>query len=875
MKKTLALLLAVVMLLGVLAGCGPQGNTESTGGSESTNPPDGTQGTGEATEAPTTEATLGTIVGVAGEYTYRTSVSTMPANWNPHVYQTSDDAVPLDYITDSLYTLVFNDELHPAADASKAPYESYTIVPSMAADFPVDVTEAVKAEHPEFGIPENATSMRAWQVTLRDDLKWEDGTPIVAQDFVDSLERVLRPELLNYRAADNYTGSYVLVNAKEYSLQGKLDITDNGIELIPIEEMTKNEEGQYTTADGKLVYIGLTVGLDWCNGNSLQAYVEAYGDQYFGLEHWDELLAMADDQGLVPCTDDTLALLATVTTTVEAWGETEDDLLNYLVIANFRYEDNYSFDNVGLFATDDHTLTFVFKNPLDGFYLMIYGMSTSYLVKTDLYDSLLKETETAKGTVWSSTYNTSIETSPSYGPYKISQFQTDKSMHFVKNENWQGWNNDSYYYVDPEDGQTYQMYQTTDIDIQYIKESETRKQMFLAGQLLSYGMQSTDFDQYRNSSRYYASPAETIFFLIVNGNGAMLDERETHADFDATTTDVQMQQILAFRQALAISVPREEMAATVSPQRSGGYAMLGNTYIYDPDTVAYYRETDEAKQVLCDFYSIDVADYNGDLDAAVDAITGYDPETAAELFQQAYEEGLEKGYITDNDGDGKSDQTVTMIYAMSSEINDFLRKTINFLNESINKSAAGSGLEGKIEIVPSSPVGNNWPEELRAGTMDTELAGWSGSVVDPFHMADTWTNPDDAYWTWWNPSAIDMTLTIDGEEITMSVRDWALCLNSTDMTIGGKTYNFGYNMTSPENRLKILAAIEGQVLGAYVALPIMADGSGALLSHQVDYIVEDYVPMMGRGGIAYMKYNYDDSEWFDYVASQGGILNYA
>ena len=34
-------------------------------------------------------------------------------------------------------------------------------------------------------------------------------------------------------------------------------------------------------------------------------------------------------------------------------------------------------------------------------------------------------------------------------------------MHFVKNENWYGWNDGNHEYVDPVDGQTYQMYQTT------------------------------------------------------------------------------------------------------------------------------------------------------------------------------------------------------------------------------------------------------------------------------------------------------------------------------------------------------------------------------------------------------------------------------
>jgi hypothetical protein len=31
---------------------------------------------------------------------------------------------------------------------------------------------------------------------------------------------------------------------------------------------------------------------------------------------------------------------------------------------------------------------------------------------------------------------------------------------------------------------------------------------------------------------------------------------------------------------------------------------------------------------------------------------------------------------------------------------------------------------------------------------------------------------------------------------------------------------------------------------------------------------------MGRGGIAYTKYNYNDAEWTAYVEAQGGELKY-
>ena len=49
----------------------------------------------------------------------------------------------------------------------------------------------------------------------------------------------------------------------------------------------------------------------------------------------------------------------------------------------------------------------------------------------------------------------------------------------------------------------------------------------------------------------------------------------------------------------------------------------------------------------------------------------------------------------------------------------------------------------------------------------------------------------------------------------------------------------------------------------------------ALLSQKAFYIIEDYNPVMGRGGITYLRYNYNDAEWAAYVASQpNGELTY-
>ena len=117
-------------------------------------------------------------------------------------------------------------------------------------------------------------------------------------------------------------------------------------------------------------------------------------------------------------------------------------------------------------------------------------------------------------------------------------------------------------------------------------------------------------------------------------------------------------------------------------------------------------------------------------------------------------------------------------------------------------------------------------------------------------------------------------MTIAGKEITLNLKEWSDALNGATVTKDGVDYNFGEGIADVEDRLTILAGFEKAILGQYNYLPVLQDGSMALVSQQIYYVVEDYNPVMGRGGLAYHKYNYNDTEWEAYIAEQGGELKY-
>ena len=870
MKKLSTLLLAVVMLLSVLAGCVKNVDPTTTVGGQVNNPTTN-KGNNNTTNNGKEEIVVETFE--PGDYIWKTSVSTLASNWNPHTYQTNDDSLPLDYTTSGLYTFLFNDGLHPVE--GKEPYAGYVIVPEMAAEMPEDVTAWARENYPKLAIPAAAEAGYAYKIVLNSNICWDDGTPITAETFVQSYERLFRPALLNYRASDWYGQTLSIAGAANYVHQGESDYIDDASQ--DKSNMVKNEDGTYSTVDGYPVYIAVHYPLAWTSGNTLKQYVDTYADQYFGLTYWQNLVDAMDENGLVALNDENYAWLLDVITTNPNWGESEADICNYFVYYK-AYPETWSFDDVGVIALSDYELLIVLGRSLAGFGLLfnLSGFANN-LVKIDLYDSCLTVDTSSGSEVWTSTYGTSAETSVSYGPYKLGYFESAKAMRFVKNDKWWGYTDETHVYQDPVDGKYYRMYQTTQVNVEVIQEASTRKLMFMKGELMSYGLQADDYATLRYSDYCYATPATATYFLILNGHMESIQNREAAENFDKNTRDLEMLSNTAFHRAIGLSFDKDLFASTISPARSGAFGIIGSAYIYDPDTGAKYRDSDQAKKVLCDFYGVDYTKFDS-LDAAVDSITGYDPTQAKAFYEQAFREGLELGYITDADNDGKCDQIIEFEYAISSD-SDFQTTTINYMNDKIQETAAGTPFDGKIKIVKSPAYGTDWSKKIKEGLADTVLGGWSGSMLDPFGLTDLYTNPSYQYdAAWYDATKINLTINVpvngENKDVELTLRQWSMALNGTAVVVDGVTYNYGSGQCDVEIRLNILAAIEGKILESYNYLPMLEDGSMALLSQQVYYVVEEYNPIMGRGGIAYTKYNFNEDDWKAHVTEQGGELTY-
>ncbi len=149
------------------------------------------------------------------EYTYYTYLSTKPSTWNTHDWETSDESYVTSFTEMGFYDVVL--------DSSKSNYEFVT---EMASEFPKKISSAdLTNEYDEYSTKyfnnQNIPDNQIFDIKLNTKATWEDGTPIKAQDYVDSLELQLSPKYVNFRADSYYASNLVVANAERYYKSGR------------------------------------------------------------------------------------------------------------------------------------------------------------------------------------------------------------------------------------------------------------------------------------------------------------------------------------------------------------------------------------------------------------------------------------------------------------------------------------------------------------------------------------------------------------------------------------------------------------------------------------------------------------------------------
>lgn len=536
-------------------------------------------------------------------------------------------------------------------------------------------------------------------------------------------------------------------------------------------------------------------------------------------------------------------------------------------------------NNVGFFAIDEYTLGIALKNAMaDNFYLRYELCSSFFLVNPTLYRQCMS---TSQG-VYTNTYGTSVATFVGYGPYKLTQYVADSTIVLERNMYWHGYSDEEYQLG---------TYQTDVVKYTQVKDNSLRLQMFLKGELDSYGLQAEDMSDYITSDYTYYTDSESTWYLAMNPDYDNLKKVEKKATSSTGKTVIKTPlSITEFRQALSYSLDREAFNLLLSPTSGIAKGLLSEMIIVDPDNGVSYRSTDQAKDALLEFWGLADAWGEGEeyetRDDAIASITGYDPSGAKALFTSAYNTAVAKGMIPSGDN-----WVVQIIIGIPVTAN-FYNKGAEFLATNWTNAVKGTPWEGHLEFINSQELGSSsFGDYLRNGSVDLLFGvGYGGSMFDPYSMMDCFTGVSLQYdqFTDMTKEYMDITYDFGGGEKTYraSLYDWvSVCLQGdkikafvvdADGNASDDYIEISAGTSDPiERRIAILAKAEVAILNLAHIFPMQTDSSASLRCMRVNYKTEEYILGMGRGGIQYYTYEMDDETFLAYAqAQEDGVLNY-
>ena len=821
---------------------------------------------------------------------YNTTTSVMPSNWNEFTYADNNDTQIMSYIGSSFFTYDYKFENDKKYNADGS-INKEGIVPGAyttnydAATKLEDVTAMVDAKW-GYTAEQKKTGGYAWKITLRNDLKWDDGTAITAADFEWSMKQLLDPTFMNFRA-NTYYDTLMIKNSKGYFFQ--------------------NQEGTYETVASQgyasnqaAIDAGVTLYIDlWTLDNDLFGWgLEAAGLVDEEGNPMPQYLAYNDErmfntpEGWETGSEDWLFDAATAWAYIGPGAEYSQYCepnggYTWVTIYVENKIRDVKWEDVGIYAIEDENAIVVC---LDKPYSFLtedgelsvwapYYMSGLPLVKKDLYESC-KIAPANGATLWTSNYNSNLETTASWGPYKLVEFEAGSHYRLEKNPNWYGWGMEEYK----------NQYNITAINCRAVEEFSPKWLGFLNGTYDDASLQTENVGEYLDSKYVYFTSTSTGTFGM-----------QLYSNLDVLKASNNNNGILAiqeFRHAFNLAINRSDVVEKIWPGSSVPcFGLINVAYYYDIENSpnladgGQYRNTTIAKEGILRAYGFEQAKdgtwSSGALkglstDDAYDALTGYNPELAKVKMKAAIDILLadpEKyGY--------DSTKNITLVYGSSVD-NDKQRFRAEYIQGILDELTVGTALENKIDVVFDASAGDQWAEAFRTGQTQIGFGyGFSGNAFNPFDIIGAFVNPDDSlnYHMYWDTSAINMTLTLpevegedyegEGETITMSIQNWYFCLNGLAETENqAKKYNWDAGFAPAEARLTILSALEEVTIKESRSVMLIADGGGSFLGAKFSYISEDEHTFMGFGGIRYIEVNYTDAEWKEYVNANNGDLS--
>jgi oligopeptide transport system substrate-binding protein len=657
--------------------------------------------------------------------TYRTSTSGTD-NLNPYSETLATASTLYGWITDGLYTGDYDfeaardilvadgvtglpaeigfDEWYAAGyHAEDLPYNRYA---AMAADLPVDV---------------NGDGL-VWEITLRTDLEFEDGTAIDASTFDYSWSQLLDPKLLNDRASNLYDATNLpIVNAEAYvkQLSYQTDAFDYDLYEDDTTGVIYTRENAYAFDDlggngWPMYFLDQTIdlvytGADLIPGDTVDEtlpYLEDWGGGDFVLEdaYANAFMWTADNVLVAPSEGwelDGVAVGTSATLTGAAWARGfdpayMDDAGNFATLdaeglpanSSRLTQDAVAWNEVGFAVTDTYTFQITLAAAKTQWDVMgnLMGGSTG-VVHEAAFEAGMNVGET------STNYGTIDNPLVSYGPFNMTAWESEVLYFYTLNE-------DHYSASD---------FRITKLRYDVIEDQSIVIDEFKAGRLDVAGAGGQYYDEFKYSLNLKLSPVTTFFrfaFNIAGSDAYELNPILTQAEF---------------RQAFFFAIDRDTFATEVRDPSVPTYGFLGPVY-YSTEYNSYsYRSSVAGNDVLADWSP---------------STFGYDPVQAKTLFDTAYAAAVAAGDI--QDGEMVSVEYKFYDVETNWQVAEWVEDTVEAI---FNTGEATPKFDLELSAVSSAALNDAWDN----GDFEMTFGGWTGLDFDAPSMLGQVYNSSKAY----------------------------------------------------------------------------------------------------------------------------------
>lgn len=804
-KKLFVLSASILALTSCASGDTPSSST-SGGGSGSSDSQSSTSGSSDSSSGDSASSSTSGSTDSSGDaassssgtssssgdyqYSYNTYLSTSPSTWNNHTWETSDEGYISGFTEMGLYDVELNDDK-----------TGYNFVAEMASDMPTSTTDLTDEEYNTYySETGNITANMVWDIPLNKNACWEDGTPITAQDYVDSMELQLSSEYANYRADSYYSSSFVLVNAENFYKQGRQTIEpaysyldentgevpdDSGYYYLNLGKGNKAYTSTiFSNADDSTNFYavlnqlpssyGVTEEADrivqaWCYylWKSIDHASSSHSSSWESVDDPNDVSSsMMEDDNV----DMDLDVFDTGFTDYET-GETiyvmkkidpngyweEDNLERYTLteiqndlrtcvsaFGNNRGMTSKSwawklplFTKVYTYNGEDIDMSEVGIRKLDDYTLRLYfAQSISGL---DLKFSL-----TSNWLVKVDLYKElTIELSTGYKATRYATASADNYMSYgpYRLESFSSSNihivkNEKWYGWT--DGKHEGQYQMEELNTRIISQHTSAMQEFLAGRLDDMDLNVDEVSIYGASRRATITYESYTQKISFNSDYTKLKSRQSSGINKTVLSNKD------FREGLSLSLNRRQFASEATSGSEPFTGLLNDLYLANNATGQSYRSTEQGESVYGMVYGSLGGTTIGEETALSERAYGYNETLAIEYVKQGIKNELqstESGHLEPND-------TITIEFRVYDDESRNTIAAVNFMRTTwttlISKAVAGLQEDGVLS--ESESIGfalevvkdQDYYNTATNGGYDMIFSIWGGAAINPCGLMDVY-----------------------------------------------------------------------------------------------------------------------------------------